>query len=58
MIVLLCLEIPEWLIVFSKAPHEHDHKLKVHLFLSVLNNGKQFFFIITFLKFSVILILK
>ncbi|CAL1529664.1 unnamed protein product [Lymnaea stagnalis] len=25
-------EIPEWLIVFSKAPHEHDHKLKWELF--------------------------
>ncbi|GFR71419.1 salvador-like protein 1 [Elysia marginata] len=25
-------EIPEWLVVFSKAPHEHDHKLKWELF--------------------------
>ncbi|XP_005105681.1 scaffold protein salvador [Aplysia californica] len=25
-------EIPEWLIVFSKAPQEHDHKLKWELF--------------------------
>ncbi|BFZ07680.1 hypothetical protein BsWGS_10719 [Bradybaena similaris] len=32
-------EIPEWLIVFSKAPHEHDHKLKWELFtLSQLEN--------------------
>ncbi|CAG5127422.1 unnamed protein product [Candidula unifasciata] len=32
-------EIPEWLLVFSKAPHEHDHKLKWELFtLSQLEN--------------------
>ena len=25
-------EIPEWLYIYSKAPPEHDHKLKVSAF--------------------------
>jgi len=29
------VEIPEWLKVYAKAPPEHDHKLKVRLFITL-----------------------
>ena len=31
-LVLFVTEIPEWLYIYSKAPPEHDHKLKVSSF--------------------------
>ena len=32
-------EIPEWLRVYSKAPPEHDHKLKVRWLISRLTDA-------------------